>query len=183
MDLDIDILIRKCAQDHRPSQKQFYMLTADKLMNVSRRYAANMDDARDILQNAYVKIFKHIADFDINKGNLDSWLTRIVINEALQLLRKNKLHFNREQEAVETFRTISAPEVMRRLEAEDVLKVTHKLPEGYRIIFNLNVVEGYSHSEIAEKLSISESTSRSQLARAKKMLQDLIVDLKRKELC
>lgn len=183
MDLEIDILIKKCANDHRPSQKQFYMLTADKLMNVSRRYAANMDDARDILQNAYVKIFKNIGDFDIKKGNLDSWLTRIVINEALQLLRKNKLHFNREQEAVEMYRMVSAPEIVKQLEAEDVLKVTHKLPEGYRIIFNLNVVEGYSHSEIANKLNISESTSRSQLTRAKKMLRELIVDLKRKELC
>lgn len=183
MELDIDILIRKCIKQDRQSQKQFYLLTADKLMNVSRRYAANIDDAKDILQNAYIRIFTCLDQFDIKKGNLDNWLTKIVINEALQLLRKQKRLLIKEQSSDVAFMELSVPAIIARLQAEDLMKLMRYLPEGYRIVFNMNVVEGFTHKEIAEQLNISESTSRSQLTRAKSMLRDLLRDQKASELC
>lgn len=181
--MEIDKLIFKCIRNDRQSQKQFYMLTADKLMNVSRRYTKDINDAKDILQNAYIKIFKNLKTFDNEKGNLDSWLTKIVINEALQLIRKNTRQAIREQKSNEQFEELSTPEVISRLQAEDVMKLMAQLPDGYRIVFNMNIVEGYSHKEIALKLNITESTSRSQLTRAKRMLRDLLNDQKTAELC
>jgi len=182
-DLDIDKLIQNCINNDRESQKQFYMLTAERLMNVSRRYTKDISDAKDILQNAYIKIFKKLENFDSEKGNLNSWLTKIVINEALQLLRKNKRLAEREQIGNQQFEELSTPEVIARLQAEDVMKLMKLLPDGYRIVFNMSVVEGYSHREIAAALNISESTSRSQLTRAKRMLRDLLNDQKTAELC
>lgn len=181
--MQIDKLIIACIKNDRKAQKEFYMLTAEKLMNVSRRYTKDISDAKDILQNAYIKIFKNLKMFDNTKGNLDNWLTKIVINEALQLIRKNKKLSEKENAGIEGFQELSTPEVLARLQAEDVMKLMKLLPDGYRIVFNMNVVEGYSHKEIAKALDISESTSRSQLARAKRMLRDLINDQKIAELC
>lgn len=183
MSLDIDKLIKSCLKNDRKSQKQFYLLTSDRLMNISRRYTSDINDAKDVLQNAYLQIFSKLKDFDIKKGELDSWLTRIVINEALQLLRKRKATLIKEQISNMEFNEISRPEILARLQAEDVMKLIHLLPEGYRIVFNLSVVEGYSHKEISKQLDITESTSRSQLTRAKKMLRQLFIDQKTTELC
>jgi len=183
MNLDIDILIKSCIRHDRKSQKQFYMLTADKLMNVSRRYSTDINDAKDILQNAYIKIFKCLDQFDIKKGNLDNWLSKIVINEALQYLRKQKRMTLADQIVQEDFTHLSNPEIIARLQAEDVLKVMNQLPDGYRIVFNMAIVEGFSHKEIAAQLNISDSTSRSQLTRAKRLLRELLNDQKITELC
>jgi len=152
-------------------------------MNVSRRYTNDIDDAKDILQNAYIKIFRSLKTFDENKGCLDAWLSRIVINEALQLFRKRKKDAEREKAIGSNFEELSVPEILSRLQAEDLLRLTNLLPEGYKIIFNLKVVEGYSHKEIAKELNISESTSRSQLTRSKRMLKQLLIEQKKAELC
>jgi len=176
-------LIKKCIDNDRKSQKEFYMLTSDKLMNVSRRYTNDINDAKDILQNAYIKIFRSLKTFDENKGCLDAWLSKIVINEALQLFRKRKKDSEREKIVGNKFEELSVPEILSRLQAEDLLKLTNKLPEGYKIVFNLSVVEGFNHKDIAQELNITESTSRSQLTRAKKMLKQLIIDQKKAELC
>jgi len=183
MELDIDILIKSCIQNDRKSQKQFYMLTSDRLMNVSRRYTTDINDAKDVLQNAYINIFKNLSKFDLKKGELDGWMTRIVINEALQLYRKNRQNALKEQLNQELFVTKTAPDILSRLNAEDMLKILRKLPDGYRIIFNMSVVEGFSHKEISSQLGISESTSRSQLTRAKKMLRVIFEQMKITELC
>ena len=183
MNLDIDKLIKACIDNDRKSQKQFYLLTADKLMNVSRRYSSDINDAKDILQNAYIKIFHCLDQFDLKKGNLDAWLSRIVINEALMHLRKKKRMSLTDQVVKDDFESLSNPEIIMRLQAEDVLKLMNQLPDGYRIIFNMAVVEGYSHKEIAAQLNITESTSRSQLTRAKRLLKELLKDQKTSELC
>jgi len=181
--VEIQKLISNCIKNDRKSQKDFYLLTADRLMNVSRRYSNDINDAKDILQNAFIKIFKNLNKFDFDKGNLDSWLTKIVINEALQLIRKKKGQMVKDKIMKEEFEELSTPEILSRLQAEDVLNVTAQLPEGYRIVFNMNIVEGYNHKEIAEALGITESTSRSQLTRAKKLLKKLLIEQKNAELC
>lgn len=181
--MEIEKLIYRCIQNDRQSQKDFYLFTADRLMNVSRRYTNGIDEAKDVLQNAYVKIFKYLKTFDSQKGNLDSWLTKIVINEALQFIRAKKRAIIRDNLMNESFEELETPEILSRLQAEDVLKLTTQLPEGYRMIFNMNIVEGYSHKEIATILNIAESTSRSQLTRAKKMLRTLLIKQNNAELC
>ena len=152
-------------------------------MNVSRRYTKDIADAKDVLQNAYIKIFKHLKTFDKAKGNIDSWLTKIVINEALMLMRKKQNVLIKSEMLESRHEELSNPEVLSRLHAEDLMKVMKQLPDGYRIIFNMNVIEGYSHKEIAIKLNITESTSRSQLTRAKYMLRELLSNQKKAELC
>lgn len=152
-------------------------------MNVSRRYTADINDAKDVLQNAYIKIFSKLGDYDSRIGNLDSWLVKIVINEALQHIRKAKQNLIKDRLGDEVFNELSSPEILARLNAEDVMKVVHELPEGYKLIFNMSVVEGFTHKEIAESLNITESTSRSQLTRAKKLLRDLLTNSKKTELC
>ena len=181
--MDIDKLIKGCIANQRVSQKEFYLLTADRLMNISRRYTSNIHDAKDVLQNAYIQIFKKIKQFDAKKGNLDSWLTKIVINEALQLLRKKKTRTIKETNSQEQFEISTSPDILKRLQAEDVLRVLTRIPESYRIVFNMYVVEGYAHKEIAKLLTITESTSRSKLTRAKQMIRDLIVKQKKAESC
>ena len=183
MSLAIEQLIESCIKRDRKSQKQFYLLTCDRLMNISRRYTSDVNDAKDVLQNAYVNIFKNLHTFDLERGELDSWLCKIVINEALQLLRKKKNLMIKEERTQQVFASVSAPEVVSRLHAEDLMLLINRLPAGYRIVFNMSVVEGYSHKEIAEQLGINESTSRSQLTRAKKMLRDLLENQKITELC
>lgn len=159
------------------------MLTSDRLMNVSRRYTNCIEDAKDVLQNAYVKIFNNVESCDLKNGNIDGWLSRIVVNEALQLYRKKKKDNNRDVLYQKGLEEISAPEIISRLNAEDILKLMKQLPEGYRMIFNMSVVEGFSHKEISEQLGIGESTSRSQLSRAKELLRDIITEQKKAELC
>lgn len=159
------------------------MLTSDRLMNVSRRYTNCIEDAKDVLQNAYVKIFNNMESCDLKNGNIDGWLSRIVVNEALQLYRKKKKDNNRDVLYQKGLEEISAPEIISRLNAEDILKLMKQLPEGYRMIFNMSVVEGFSHKEISEQLGIGESTSRSQLSRAKELLRDIITEQKKAELC
>ncbi len=159
------------------------MLTSDRLMNVSRRYTNSVEDAKDVLQNAYVKIFINLKNCDLKNGNIDGWLSRIVVNEALQLYRKKKKDNNRDILYQKGLEEMSAPEIIARLNAEDILKLMKRLPEGYRMIFNMSVVEGFSHKEISEQLGIGESTSRSQLSRAKELLRDIINDQKKAELC
>ena len=181
--LDIKLLIGACIKQDRSAQKQFYLLTADKLMNVSRRYTTDLHEAKDVLQNAYIKIFKCLNQFDIHKGNLDGWLIKIVINEGLQLLRKNAKHLSFSRGEVIDRSELTAPDILARLHAEDILNILNKLPEGYRVILNMNVVEGYSHKEIAPMLGIGESTSRSQLARAKKLMRVLINENEKAKLC
>lgn len=181
--MEIDELIQDCLRQNRHSQKEFYQLTCDRLMNISRRYSSDMHEAKDILQNAYIKIFQNLKRFDSRKGNLDAWLTKIVINEALQFLRKRSAVRKNKEEIVQEKTYDLSPTILAKLYSEDLVKVLQKLPDGFRAVFNLHEVEGYSHREISTLMGITESTSRSQLTRAKKMLRELILGDKSLGIC
>lgn len=145
---------------------------ARKMMSVCLRYVANHHDAEDILQEAFIKVYAHLHQFKF-EGSFEGWLRRIVVNTALKTLQKKKIHFAEVTEsttsAINT--EASAPAA---LEAAQLMKLLHHLPDGYRIVFNLYVIEGYDHEEIAQMLNIQTSTSRSQLVKARKMLQQQI---------
>lgn len=181
--MEILELISKCKKQDRKAQKEFYLLFADRLMNVSLRYCRDIPTAKDVLQNAYVKIFSHLDQFDINKGNIDNWVVKIVINEALQYLRKQKKMSFDLLENNDIYEESKLPDVLSSLQAADLMRIVDMLPDGFKYVFYMYEIEGFKHKDIAEQLNITESTSRSQLTRAKKMIRDFIEQQKSIELC
>lgn len=142
-------------------------------MRIALRYAHDADQAQDIVQSAFVQVLTKIASFRADRGTFEAWLSRIVVNEALQLYRKNRLISEYPMEG-SLAESVEAPLALEQLQAEDILRLLHLLPDGFRLVFNLAVMEGYTHKEIADKLGISESASRSQLSRAKQRMRRLI---------
>ncbi len=165
-------LILGCKLGNQDCQRQLVDSYAPYLMSVCRRYAPCDHQTHDILQETFINVFKYIKSFDINKGAFKFWIRRVAINTALKHLDKNKIDHEEISDMSGEFS--SFPKIYSQLAEEELLKQIEKLPDGYKQIFNLNIIEGYSHSEISELLSITESTSRSNLARARKILRSNI---------
>ena len=140
------------------------------LLTVCRRYARDEAMAKDVLQETLIRIFQHIGKYEAT-GSFEGWMRRIAVRRSLQWLEKSS--FRHELQPVEMpGKDFIEPEVYSRLGVEEIMSLLKELPDGFRAVFNLNVVEGYSHKEVAELLNITESTSRSQLTRARKLLQE-----------
>ena len=147
------------------------------MLSVSRRYARHRMEAEDILQDSFIKVYKYLDKFQ-NTGPFEQWIRRIVINTAIKNYRKSS--FQKEQIGTENMPESSVgPSIYGRLSEQDLLNLIGELPDGYRIVFNMYAIEGYSHKEISEILEIKESTSRSQLVKARKALQMKIVELQK----
>ena len=144
-------------------------------MTVCLRYSKDQMDAEDILQEAFIRVFKYIHQFKFD-GSFEGWIRRVVVNTALKSISKKKITFSDTEGNKEVTPPIE-PYVYSNLGEDDILKLISQLPEGYKLVFNLNVIEGYSHDEIAKMLKIEASTSRSQLVKARKMLQNKIAGL------
>lgn len=146
------------------------------MLAVCMRYARHRMEAEDILQDAFVKVFEHIGQFQF-KGALEGWIRRIVVNTAIKAYDRKS--FTHEQIGIDpTWDSASdLPLSDMQLQEKDLLNMINQLPDGYRIVFNLYAIEGYSHQEIAEMLGIQESTSRSQLVKARKQLQTQLFEL------
>lgn len=166
-------IIRGCMQNKADCQQMLFDAYATKMMSVCFRYTGNQHDAEDVLQDAFIKIFTHISQFKW-EGSFEGWLRRIVVNTALKALQKKKLHFTEINEA-SSVQPDAVPDVIATLQAEQVMMMLKNLPDGYRVVFNLYVIEGYDHEEIAQMLNIKAGTSRSQLVKARKMLQQEIL--------
>jgi len=145
---------------------------AGKMMTVCLRYAGDQKEAEDILQESFIKVFDHIGQFR-GEGSFEGWLRRIVVNTALRILQRKKIHFSTINDNDETTPAVP-PHVLDQLSTGELLQLISRLPEGYRIVFNLYALEGYDHNEIAAMLNINPGTSRSQLAKARKLLQQQI---------
>ena len=175
-------LIKDCIRLHTASQRKLYDLFAPAMLGVCFRYTKNMDDAEDILQEGFVKVFNNLHQFK-NEGELGGWIRRIIVNTALSYLKTNSryqhdlLFEDMPLHAVSTH----DPEVL--LNAKELSELIRQLPPGFQTIFNLHAVEGYSHVEIGSMLGIRDSTSRSQYARARALLIQWIekTTLKEKE--
>ncbi len=164
-------LIKGCIEGDRRMQKQLYDQFSPKMYAVCLRYMGNADDAQDILQEGFIKIYKNLERFR-GDGSFEGWIRRIFVNTAIEQIRKKKLNVSlSEREETIEFKTVSAIE---NINAKDLLNIVRELSPGYRSVFNLYVVEGYSHKEISELMGISEGTSKSQLARARMILQEKI---------
>ena len=147
------------------------------LMSVCRRYARDDAMAQDVLQETLIRIFENIDRYE-PKGSFEAWMRRIAVRRSLQWLEKGS--FQHELQPVDMHEeNFEEPAIYSQMGAEEIMVLLKELPEGFRTVFNLYVVEGYSHQEIATLLDITESTSRSQLMRARKLLQEKIIHLKK----
>ncbi len=170
-------LIKGCVKQNTSYQRMLFEQYAGKFMTVCLRYANDAMEAEDMLQEGFIRIFNNIHQFKF-EGSFEGWMRRIVVNVALKHLQKKKLQFSEIKENHADIPAIQAY-AYNHLGEEEILKLINQLPEGYKIVFNLNVIEGYSHEEIAKLLNIQPSTSRSQLVKARKMLQQQILQLQK----
>jgi len=166
-------LLAKCLEKNRKAQNELYMKYAPKLFGTCLRYSKNNTDAEDILQEGFIKIFKYLKDYR-NEGHFEGWMRKIMVTTALNFYkRKNLLNKEVDPEFVNA-PSMSIPDVISLLSSEELLSMIQELPDGYRMVFNLNTIEGYSHKEIGEIMNISVNTSKSQLSRARNSLQKKI---------
>ncbi len=168
-------LIQDCKRGVARAQKELYISHAPRLLTLCRRYAKDEPEAKDFLQESFAQIFKKLSKLPENHENVEAWMYTVARNMIINILRKRKMKFtsdtidNLPDGIVFQYETDDKQE-----QAERALAMLQKLPEKYRTIINLNIIEGYTHIEIAEILGIKDSTSRSQLTRALQKLRDLI---------
>ena len=165
-------LIEGCINGNRQMQELLYHRFAPKMYAVCLRYSGNAEDASDLLQEGFIKIFKNLVKYR-GDGSFEGWIRRIFVNTSIEHFRRKVSLYN-VTEAQEN--TIEDKEwnVLDNLAEKDIIKMINELSPGYRAVFNMHVIEGYSHKEIAEVLGINEGTSKSQLARAKMVLKKMV---------
>jgi RNA polymerase sigma factor (sigma-70 family) len=164
-------LVAGCRKQDLKAQKKLYEHFAARMLGVCRRYISGREDAEDVMVEALFRVFDRIESYNGN-GSFEGWVRRIVVNEALMFLRKRRLLTIETDIADLNTRQFSEEiTVENHLQAQDILNLLHKLPTGYRTVFNLFVIEGFKHIEIAEMLEISINTSKSQLILAKEKMR------------
>lgn len=171
-------MIKECLKNNALAQRTLYDKLGPKMMGVCLRYMSNMEEAQDVLQDGFVKVFEKLGAYS-GTGSFEGWVRRIFVNTALDAIRKNKNLKHQTQIEEVAYSLQSNDYIFETLIAEDLMKVLNTLPMGYKTVFNLYVIEGYSHKEIAEKLEITISTSKSQFSRAKAMLREMITELEK----
>lgn len=174
-----DQLIKACIREDPASQKEVFSRFSGRMMGVCLRYARNAADAEDILQDAFIKVFSKLHQFKF-EGSFEGWIRKIVVNTALK-----KYSVRRYEKEVSGYEITDRdengmePSAYSHLTQKELMELINNLPDGYRLIFNLYVVEGYQHDEIAAMLGIQPGTSRSQLVKARNMLQKQILQLQK----
>ncbi|HKL09732.1 MAG TPA: RNA polymerase sigma factor [Bacteroidales bacterium] len=166
-------IVKACIKGNRKAQKQLYQLFADKMFGVCMRYADDVDEAKDILQDGFIKVFMNLEQFN-HKGSFEGWVRRIMVNTALEKFRDKNYLFAVNMEQGYESRDKEYDHILSELAAKDLLKMVQELSPQYRMVFNLYAIEGYSHKEICEMLNIKEGTSKSNLSRAREILKEKI---------
>jgi RNA polymerase sigma-70 factor (ECF subfamily) len=169
-----EAMIQGCIANNSAAQQEMYARFSPKMLSVCYRYAKSREDAEDMLQEGFIKIFLQIKQFQ-HKGALEGWIRKIVVHTCINNLKKNRKF----SDSVDIIHANSIPlredAIPSILQAKQVVECIRMLPLGYRTVLNLFAIEGYSHKEIGQMLEIEESTSRSQYTRAKSMLEDILV--------
>jgi RNA polymerase sigma factor (sigma-70 family) len=163
-------IIKGCAEGKRQAQEDLYQMFAGKMYSVCLRYSRDQDEAKDNLQDGFIKVFSNIRQYK-GTGSFEGWVRRIMVNTALQKYRgQYKLYALNDNEAKAY--NIPVENVMEAMGEKELLDIIHELPPRYKLVFNMYAIEGYSHKEIGEMLYITEGTSKSNLSRARDILQD-----------
>jgi len=169
-----EAILKGCLQNDPVAQKELYNRYSPKMLSVCYRFAHNREDAEDMLQEGFIKIFSQMHTFG-NRGAFEGWIRRIMVHTCINILKKNK-KFNESVDIIHAtgvqVREESVPSIVQ---AKQIVECIRMLPVGYRTVLNLYAIEGYSHREIGTMLEIEESTSRSQYTRAKAMLEDILI--------
>jgi len=165
-------LIKGCIQNNQHCQWLLFEKHAGKMMSLCLRFSNHQQQAQDILQEGFIKVFEYIHQYK-SEGSFEGWMRRVFISIATRQVSKRKIHFIDIDNADDA--TTINPSILSKISENEIHELIRKLPDGYRLVFNLNIIEGYSHDEIATMLGIKATTSRTQLLKARKMLQALIV--------
>ena len=169
-----EVILEGCLRNDSVAERELYNTYSPKMLAVCFRYAHSREDAEDMLQEAFIKVFTQLRTFE-NRGSFEGWIRRIVVHTCINTLKKNK-KFNESVDLIHaasiSIREETVPAVVQVKQIVDCIR---SLPIGYRTVLNLFAIEGYSHREIAQLLDIEESTSRSQFTRAKGMLEELLI--------
>jgi RNA polymerase sigma factor (sigma-70 family) len=174
-----DELIRGCLREEAACQKELFNRYASRMLGVCTRYARNITDAEDILQDAFIKVFDKIHQFKF-EGSFEGWIRRIMVNTALK--KYSLRRYEKEvvgYEIKDRDESSMEPSAYSHITQKELMDLVNNLPDGYRMIFNLYVIEGYQHDEIATLMGIQPGTSRSQLVKARTMLQKQILQLQK----
>lgn len=171
-------LIERCLENDPRAQEFLYKRFSRRMYGVCLRFARNTLEADDILQEGFIKVFAYLKDFR-NDGSLEGWIRRIIVNTAINYFNSKHNEWNETSiEKAGAFQSVTE-DILEQISANDLLHLIQELPEGYRMVFNLYVIEGYNHQEIGEMLHISENTSKSQLSRARMALQERLTQRKK----
>lgn len=173
MSQSIKHIIESCIREESKGQQELFNFLAPWLLSIAKQYTPQNHDAKDVLHDGFIKIFRHISSYDETKGTIESWTKKIIINTALNKLNKNKL-----EELINNYENYELPDLDQIYDnygIEHIKKMVEELPDIYKQVFYLYEIEGYSHKEIAEQLNIKEATSRSQLSRSKILLKDIFM--------
>jgi RNA polymerase sigma factor (sigma-70 family) len=163
-------MINGCIDGNRICQRELYDRNASKMLGVCMRYAKDRAEAEDMLQEGFIKVFKNISRFR-NEGSFEGWIRQIMVFTAINMFNQRKRKFKESLDA-ELYDVAIDDQVIEKIAAKEIVILIQQMPEGYRTIFNLYAVEGYTHREIGELLNIAEGTSKSQYSRAKQYMQE-----------
>ena len=166
-------LVKGCLKGDRKCQSLFYQRFSRKMYGVCVRYCNDVESVEDVLQEGFIKVFNKMKSFRF-EGSLEGWVRRIIVNNAIDSIKITPVIVKYEDVDESEFE-IENENVIDELAAEEVLNLINELPHGCRLVFNMYVIEGYNHNEISEMLEISVGTSKSQLSRAKKLLQEKLL--------
>ena len=169
-----EVLLQECLKNDAHAQQELYYKYSPKMLSVCYRYSKSREDAEDMLQEGFIKVFTQIHKFE-NRGSLEGWILRIIVHTCINHLKKNKKFNEHIDLAYAGDILIKEDNIPAIIQAKQVVESIRSLPLGYRTVLNLYAIEGYSHKEIGFMLEIEESTSRSQYTRAKNMLEDILI--------
>lgn len=165
-------LIAKCIEKDPVAQKKLFDMFTNRMYAICLRYAGDRDEAKDFLQEGFIRVFKNLKQFEF-KGSFEGWVKRIFVNTAIEFYRKNAKDMS-----VSGYEGIENQGIddhtFENLKVADLMQLVQQLPKGYKTVFNLFAIEGFSHEEIAEQLGVTVSTSKSQLFKARLQLQDML---------
>lgn len=172
-------IVEGCAKGDRYYQQQLYQAMYSQMMAVCYRYASRSEDAKDLFQEGFIKVFEKIEKFDF-KGSLQGWIRRIMVNHAIDHYRKNKNKFAMSESMMEAERIADQEmdeSIFEGITSAQLLECVQELSPVYKAVFNMYVLDGYTHAEIALELNISEGTSKSNLSKAKKNLKEMVLQI------
>ena len=174
MSKDLNKILKQCTAGDEVAQRQLYLEYRSRWYMTSLRYGQNTNDANDIFQEGLIQIYRDMHQYDMKKSNFSTWSCRVIAHAGLRFLKKLNFSLNDSIDECDLDEFVTVEHIYEQIGERELLELIQKLPPGYRAIFNMYVIEGYKHHEIAEQLNISVGTSKSQLNKAKKQLRVLL---------